>query len=85
MEINGKKLYRLRSDKKLAGVCAGIAEFFNMDVSLVRLITLLLVFVAGMSIWVYIIAAIVIPEEPLYRDDDHQYSDKPNDNPFMRN
>ncbi len=69
MEINGKKLYRLRSDKKLAGVCAGIAEFFNMDVSLVRLITLLLVFVAGMSIWVYIIAAIVIPEEPAYRDD----------------
>ena len=88
MDINGKKLYRLKSDKKIAGVCAGIAEYFDMDVSLVRLITILLVFVAGMSIWVYIIAAIVIPEEPLYRDDikrDDFNTELYKDNPFINN
>ncbi|MCR5032452.1 MAG: PspC domain-containing protein [Lachnospiraceae bacterium] len=59
-----KKLYRSRTDKFFAGVCAGIANYLGMDVSVVRLITLLLIVPGGMSIWVYIIAALVIPEEP---------------------
>ncbi len=46
----------------ICGVCAGIAEYFDMDVSLVRLITLCLIAFAGLSVWVYIIAAIVLPE-----------------------
>ncbi len=59
-----KKLYRLEHDKVIFGVCGGIAEYFNIDPTLVRLITALLVFAGGISIWVYFIAAIIIPKEP---------------------
>ena len=64
MNINGKKLYKSRVDRKFAGVCGGLAEYLDMDASLVRLITLLLIVPGGMSIWVYIIAALVIPDAP---------------------
>lgn len=58
------KLYRSRSNRIIAGVCGGIANYFGIDVSIVRIITLLLIFVGGVSIWIYIIAALVIPLEP---------------------
>ncbi|MDO5715471.1 MAG: PspC domain-containing protein [Tissierellia bacterium] len=58
-----KKLYRSSTDRVIAGVCGGIAEYFDIDSGLVRLITFLLTFFGGMSIWVYIIAAIVIPKQ----------------------
>ena len=50
-------------DKKLCGVCGGIAEYFNIDPSLVRLVWLLAVLFAGTGILAYIIAAIIMPEE----------------------
>ena len=57
-----KKLYRL--DKgMLCGVCGGIAEYFNIDASLVRLIAAALCLAGGLSIWVYIIAAIILPKK----------------------
>lgn len=56
-----KKL-RKSYDKKLCGVCAGIAEYFNVDATIIRLAWLLLVLCAGTGIWAYIIAAIVMPE-----------------------
>ena len=61
-----KKLYKSNSDKKICGVCGGIAEYFGIDSSTVRLITVLLVLFAGMSIWVYIIAALVLDKAPTY-------------------
>ncbi len=60
------KLYKSRTDKKLCGVCGGIAEYFNIDSTTVRLITVLLVLFAGMSIWVYIIAALIMKPSPYY-------------------
>ncbi len=60
-----KRLYRSRRERKLAGVCGGIAEYFNLDPSLVRLGWLVIVFAAGSGILAYIIAAIVIPDEPM--------------------
>ena len=60
------KLYKSGTDKKICGVCGGIAEYFNIDSSLVRLITVLLVIFAGMSIWVYIIAALIMKPAPYY-------------------
>ncbi len=57
------RLYRSRRDRMLAGVCGGIAEYLGIDAVLVRLITLLLVF-AGVGIPAYIVAWIIIPEEP---------------------
>ena len=58
-----KKLYKSRN-KSVCGVCAGIAEYFDIDVTLVRLVTFLLIFFGGVSIWAYIIAAIIIPDAP---------------------
>ena len=61
-----KKLYRSTKDKKIAGVCGGIAEYFDIDSTLIRLAVVLLTAFAGMSIWFYIIAALIMPEDPGY-------------------
>lgn len=57
-----KRLYHSKKDKMLAGVCGGLAEYFDVDPSLVRLATVLLCLYAGTGLLVYIIAAIIIPE-----------------------
>lgn len=59
-----KKLYKSSTDKTLAGVCGGIAEYFNIDSTIIRLIWLFFTLAGGSGILVYIIAALVIPEEP---------------------
>ena len=59
-----KKLYRSLTDKKLAGVCGGLAEYFGIDSTLVRLLLVLAVLFAGVGILAYIIAAIVMPVKP---------------------
>lgn len=60
-----KKLYRSRTDRKIAGICGGLGEYFGIDPTLVRLLFVLgLVFVGG-TLLAYIILAIVIPQEPL--------------------
>lgn len=61
---NVKRLYRSRYEKKIGGVCAGLADFFQIDVTVVRLIWVLLAVFAGTGILAYIIAWIIIPEEP---------------------
>ena len=61
-----KKLYRSRTDKKLAGVCAGLAKYVNMDVTVVRLLTVLATLFIGGGLIAYIVCALVIPEEPDY-------------------
>ena len=61
-----KKLYRSTKDKKLAGVCGGIAEYFETVATIIRLAVVLLTLFAGMSIWLYIIAALIMPEDPGY-------------------
>jgi phage shock protein C len=58
-----KRLYRSRTDRKLGGVCGGIATYLNVDPTIVRLITLLCI-ITGLSILIYIVMWIVIPEEP---------------------
>ena len=59
-----KKLYRSVNDRKLAGVCAGIAEYFNIDPTLIRLGWVFGTLFAGAGIVAYIIAAIVVPNKP---------------------
>lgn len=61
-----KKLYRSRIDKIIGGVAAGMADYFGLDVALVRLLWLLFVFMGGIGLPVYIVAWIIIPEEPYY-------------------
>lgn len=60
-----KKLYLSQTDKKLCGVCGGIAEFFNIDSTLVRLLWVLLsIFTAGFpGILAYILSCMIIPKQ----------------------
>lgn len=59
-----KKLYRSKTDEKIAGVCGGIAKFFGIDATIIRLAWALLVLCAGTGLLAYIVCAFVIPEEP---------------------
>lgn len=58
------RLLRSPDDRMLAGVCAGIADFFGLDVSLVRIATLVLILFGGLSIWVYVLLWIIVPKAP---------------------
>ena len=59
-----KKLYKSEKDKKLCGVCAGIAKYFSLDATIVRLALVAFCLLGGSVILAYIICAIVMPEEP---------------------
>ena len=60
-----KKLYKRQGDRKLCGVCGGLGEFFGIDASLIRLAWIVFSLLGGSGVLAYIIAAIVIPDEPL--------------------
>lgn len=64
MENQTKKLYRSTSDKKLCGVCGGIAQYFNVDSTIVRLIAVVLFIFCGIGLLAYLLAALVMPKEP---------------------
>ena len=59
-----KKHYRSSTNKKLFGVCGGLAEYFEIDATIVRLILALLVVFAGFGVLAYLIAALIMPEAP---------------------
>ena len=59
-----KRLYKSSQNKMVDGVCAGIAEYFNIDPTLVRLGTVLLCCAGGSGVLAYIIAMCVIPRNP---------------------
>jgi len=64
-ELKGKKLFRSRSQKMMAGVCGGIAEYFEMDVSIIRILwAIVTIASAGFGILVYILMIIIFPEAP---------------------
>jgi phage shock protein PspC (stress-responsive transcriptional regulator) len=58
-----KLLRRSRTDRSIAGVCGGLANYFDIDTTLLRILAVCLVLFAGMSLWVYIILWLLIPEE----------------------
>ena len=57
-----KKLYRSNTNKMVAGVCAGVAEYFDVDVSLVRLLWALMILFGGSGLLLYVIGWVIIPE-----------------------
>ena len=59
-----KKLYKSSKDKKLDGVCAGLAEYLDVDPTLIRLAWVIFTFLGGSGILAYIIAALVMPRNP---------------------
>ena len=60
---DNRRLFRSQ-DSIITGVCAGLAEFFGLDVSLVRIATLILILFGGLSLWVYIILWLIVPKAP---------------------
>lgn len=62
-----KKLYKSRTDRKISGVCGGLAQYFNMDSTLIRLLWILFVLFGGSGVLAYVICALIIPDEP-YED-----------------
>jgi phage shock protein C len=66
MNNNYKQLTRSRSNRVIAGLCAGIGEYFNIDPTIIRLLFVLGFFVGHVGVLLaYIIMAIIIPEEPV--------------------
>lgn len=64
-----KKLYLSDRDKKIEGVCGGIAEYFGIDSTIIRIICVLLAFVSfGTAVLAYIICCFIIPKKPYSRD-----------------
>ena len=63
---NHKRLYRSRINRQIGGVCGGIAEYFNLDPTIIRLIFALGFLPLGTTpFWIYLILWLVIPEAPL--------------------
>lgn len=60
-----KRLYKSRTEKKLGGVCGGIAQYFDIDPTIIRLAWLVAVFCGGGGLIAYLIAYIAIPREPV--------------------
>ena len=61
---SNKKLYKSNHDRKLAGVCGGLGEYFQIDSTIMRLIFVLLAFGGGAGFWIYLIMALIIPNNP---------------------
>ena len=59
-----KKIYRSIKDKKIAGVCGGLAKYLSIDPTIVRLIWAVATLFAGIGLLVYIVCALIIPAEP---------------------
>ncbi len=64
MNATPKRLYRSRSDRMLAGICGGLADYFNLDPTLVRIITVVIALLPGPAVIAYLIAWVIVPEEP---------------------
>ena len=59
-----KRLYRSKRDVLICGVCGGIAEYFDIDPTIVRLVAVVLVFGWGSGLIAYLVGAIIIPKNP---------------------
>lgn len=60
-----RKLYRSRRERMIAGVCGGLAEYFNIDPTWVRLIFIVFFFLGGSAFLVYIIMWLIVPSAPV--------------------
>lgn len=60
----GKKLYRSTRNRMVAGVCAGIGDYFGLDATIIRLAWIILICFGGTGLLAYLLCAIIIPAEP---------------------
>ncbi len=82
-----EKLYRSRSDRKLTGLCGGLAQNLGIDSTLIRVLVVITTFVtAGTVFWIYLIASFVVPKEPYAYDEfDHRFSQRETQHYTSRN
>jgi phage shock protein C len=59
-----RKLYRSTSDRKLGGVCGGLAQYFNIDPTLIRVLFVVLAVLGGSGLVLYVLLWILVPKEP---------------------
>ena len=59
-----KRLYKSTVDKKVFGVCGGVAEYFHVDSTIIRLLVVLFCLMAGTGVIIYLAAALIVPENP---------------------
>lgn len=81
--MKNKKLYKIKSEKKVSGVCAGIAEFLEIDVTIVRVLAAFLILAWGTGIVLYFILAIILPDKTEIEDDlikEAEYKEKDENN-----
>ena len=64
MATEPKKLYRSKTKRMIAGVCGGLSDYFSVDVSIIRLVVIIISLMPGPSIIFYLLAWVVVPEEP---------------------
>ena len=79
---NTRKLYRDTDNQKIFGVCSGLADYLEADVTLLRVIWVLLVFLAGTGVLAYIIMAIVMEPKSVVMKKEKVVND--NDDPFAK-
>ena len=60
-----RRLYRSRTDRTLAAVCGGLAQYFNTDATLIRALFVVLALLGGPGLVIYLLMWILVPEEPL--------------------
>jgi phage shock protein C len=59
-----RKLYRSTSNRQLAGVCGGLAEYFNLDPTLIRVLFIVLAVLGGSGVLLYLALWIIVPKQP---------------------
>jgi phage shock protein C len=80
-----KKLYRSRKDKMIAGVAGGLGEYFDVDVTLIRILLVVSLFFGGFGLLAYMILWIVVPEEPfVFHNEAGTDSSKPEEEDKLR-
>ena len=65
MDNNIKKLTRSTTDRRIAGVCGGLAQYFNVDVTVIRILFLITLIWGGLGFWSYIFIWALAPTKPL--------------------
>jgi phage shock protein C len=59
-----RKLYRSRTNRQVAGVCGGLAEYFNLDATLIRILFVVLAVLGGSGLVIYVAMWIIVPKQP---------------------
>jgi phage shock protein PspC (stress-responsive transcriptional regulator) len=65
MSVNPRRLYRSRRDRRIAGVAGGVAEYLEVDPTVIRVLWIISIFFGGFGLLLYIIMAFIVPLEPM--------------------